>query len=46
MLGIWSDHASHHHLYRLDRIIILLIVIEVLMAAAEVVGYFLQRKAV
>ncbi|KAJ9518143.1 hypothetical protein QJQ45_010111 [Haematococcus lacustris] len=28
MLGSWSDHASHHHVTRLDRIIIILIVVQ------------------
>jgi hypothetical protein len=67
MLGIWSDHATHHALYRLDFIILLvspllvrpyvlaacktdmtplcplhlqLIIVEVLLGAAEVMGYF------
>jgi len=44
MLRIWSDHKAHHHLAKLDRIIIILIAVEVLMAAAEVVGFFFHRS--
>ncbi|KAL6762162.1 hypothetical protein V8C86DRAFT_2521778 [Haematococcus lacustris] len=44
MLGSWSDHASHHHVTRLDRIIIILIVVQVIMAAAEVAGFFVHRR--
>jgi len=40
MLNMWSDHANHHHVARLDRIIIILIVVEVAIAFAQIVGFF------
>lgn len=42
MLDIWRDHANHYHLARLDVIIVVLIVLEVIMAGAEVVGFFFK----
>ncbi|KAG2443394.1 hypothetical protein HXX76_001754 [Chlamydomonas incerta] len=44
MLDIWSDHSAHQNLARLDVIIVVLILIEVVMAAMEVVGFVLRRK--
>lgn len=42
MLNIWRDHANHQHIARLDVIIVLLIVLEVIMAGAEVLGFILK----
>lgn len=38
MLHIWSEHSQRTHLSRLDMIIVLLILLEVVLAAAQVVG--------
>lgn len=43
MLSIWSSQQNHHHIARLDVIIVWLIVLEVIMAAFEVAGYFFHR---
>ncbi|GLC38116.1 sporulation protein rmd1 [Pleodorina starrii] len=44
MLDIWSDHSAHQNLARLDIIIVLLILIEVVMAGMEVVGFLMRRR--
>ncbi|KAG2492818.1 hypothetical protein HYH03_008976 [Edaphochlamys debaryana] len=44
MLDIWSNHSAHQHLARLDATIIVLILIEVVMAAMEVVGFIMRRR--
>ena len=40
MLDIWRDHAHHTHMSRLDEVVIWLVVLEVVLAAFEVFGYF------
>ncbi len=44
MLRIWSDHKEHHHLARLDLVVMILILVEVVLAAAEVAGVFFHSK--
>jgi uncharacterized Rmd1/YagE family protein len=44
MLDIWRDHANSQHMARLDTIVVLLIVLEVILAAAEVVGFILPFR--
>ncbi|GFR52223.1 hypothetical protein Agub_g14673 [Astrephomene gubernaculifera] len=44
MLDIWSDHSAHRHIARLDVIIVLLILIEVVMAGMEVLGFLMRRR--
>ncbi|GLI71297.1 hypothetical protein VaNZ11_016437 [Volvox africanus] len=44
MLDIWSDHSAHQNLARLDVIIVLLILIEVVMAGMEVFGFLMRRR--
>ena len=39
MLDLWRSHSNHRHMARLDFIIILLIVVEVILAFFEVVGF-------
>ncbi|GIL79953.1 hypothetical protein Vretimale_12815 [Volvox reticuliferus] len=44
MLDIWSDHSAHQNLARLDVIIVLLILIEVVMAGMEVLGFLMRSR--
>ncbi|KXZ47696.1 hypothetical protein GPECTOR_33g578 [Gonium pectorale] len=44
MLDIWSDHSAHRNLARLDVAIVVLILIEVVMAGMEVLGFVVRRR--
>jgi len=43
MLNIWGDHSHHARISRLDNIIILLVLIEVIMAGFQVVGLIFRK---
>jgi hypothetical protein len=44
MLSIWTDHSAHHRLSRLDIIIVVLVLFEVVLAAAEMVGFIMRHR--
>jgi uncharacterized Rmd1/YagE family protein len=39
MLHVWGKHQNHIHMTRLDRVVVLLVALEVLLAALQVVGF-------
>jgi len=46
MIGLWSDHANNHLSMTLDRVVVILVVVEVILAAAQVVGLVLHHNKI